>query len=188
VAFAFLLTMPGVPFIYYGDEIGLRSTAGLPSKEGGYGRTGARTPMQWDDSPNAGFSTAPADRLYLPVPAGPDRTSVAAQQDAPGSTLSAVRALIALRHAHRALGASGDFAAVMAEPGRLPFVFERTKGGERILVAVNPAAQPCDARLPATARFTTAQRLAGEAGAFQSDGQGWTVELPAVSYAIVKLD
>ena len=49
LAFLFLLTMPGVPFIYYGDEIGMRSLDGLPSKEGGYGRTGARTPMQWDD-------------------------------------------------------------------------------------------------------------------------------------------
>jgi len=67
VAYAFLLTMPGVPFIYYGDEIGLRSVAGLPSKEGGFGRTGARTPMQWDASPNAGFSAASADRLYLPI-------------------------------------------------------------------------------------------------------------------------
>ena len=47
LAFAFLLTLPGCPFIYYGDEIGMRYEHGLLSKEGGYERTGSRTPMQW---------------------------------------------------------------------------------------------------------------------------------------------
>ena len=46
VAFAFLLSMPGAPFIYYGDEIGMKYVEGLTSVEGGYGRTGSRTPMQ----------------------------------------------------------------------------------------------------------------------------------------------
>ena len=69
VAFAFLLTMPGVPFIYYGDEIGMRYLRGLRSKEGGYNRTGSRTPMQWTDAPNAGFSTADTEDLYLPIAA-----------------------------------------------------------------------------------------------------------------------
>lgn len=45
--------MPGAPFIYYGDEIGMRYVERLVSKEGGYGRTGARSPMQWDSSKNA---------------------------------------------------------------------------------------------------------------------------------------
>jgi maltose alpha-D-glucosyltransferase/alpha-amylase len=58
VIFTFLLTWPGVPFIHYGDEIGMRYIPGLASKEGGYDRTGSRTPMQWDNGPNAGFSTA----------------------------------------------------------------------------------------------------------------------------------
>ncbi len=187
VAYAFLLTMPGVPFIYYGDEIGMRSVAGLPSKEGGFGRTGARTPMQWDASPNAGFSAAPPGQLYLPIDAAADRPTVAAQEGDPNSTLNVVRSLIALREAHPALQASGGFAAVVAEAGRLPFVYQRTKGDERILVAVNPAARPCEVRLPATARFAEARKLAGEAGALQSDAQGWTVKLPAVSYAVVEI-
>ena len=53
IAFAFLLSMPGAPFIYYGDEIGMRYVEGLKSVEGGYNRTGSRSPMQWDDSTNA---------------------------------------------------------------------------------------------------------------------------------------
>ena len=47
LAYAFIFTMPGVPFLYYGDEIGMRYLD-LPTKEGGYYRTGARTPMQWE--------------------------------------------------------------------------------------------------------------------------------------------
>ena len=52
VAFAFLLTMPGAPFIYYGDEIGLRYVENLVSVEGGYSRTGSRSPMQWNHGVN----------------------------------------------------------------------------------------------------------------------------------------
>ncbi|MDR1046896.1 MAG: hypothetical protein LBL64_03905, partial [Treponema sp.] len=64
--YGFLFTMPGVPFLYYGDEIGMRYLD-LPYKEGGYTRTGSRTPMQWTGGPNKGFSRAGADKLYLPV-------------------------------------------------------------------------------------------------------------------------
>jgi maltose alpha-D-glucosyltransferase/alpha-amylase len=188
VAYAFLLTMPGVPFIYYGDEIGLRSIDGLPSKEGGFGRTGGRTPMQWDASANAGFSTAPADRLYLPVDPAADRPTVAAQQADPGSSLHAVRALIALRHAHPALGASGSFTTLVAAAGRLPFVYERARDGERILVALNPSEQPCEVSLPADVRLSSPQNLAGESGAFRRGPHGWTVKLPATSYAVVTAD
>lgn len=63
LAYAFLMSMPGVPFIYYDDEIGMRYIEGITSVEGGFYRTGARSPMQWDDSENCGFSTA-ADSNY----------------------------------------------------------------------------------------------------------------------------
>lgn len=57
--------MPGVPYIYYGDEIGMHADLSLPSFEGGFQRTGSRTPMRWDSSKNAGFSMA--DRTFLPT-------------------------------------------------------------------------------------------------------------------------
>lgn len=59
-----LLSLPGVPFVYYGDEIGMKHRD-LPSKDGGYQRTGDRTPMQWDNSKNRGFSNTDGE-LYLP--------------------------------------------------------------------------------------------------------------------------
>ncbi len=57
-----IFTMPGAPFLYYGDEIGMRYRW-LPTKEGGYHRTGSRTPMQWDNGRNMGFSSVIADQI-----------------------------------------------------------------------------------------------------------------------------
>ncbi len=181
LAFLFLLTMPGVPFIYYGDEIGMRSLDGLTSKEGGYGRTGARTPMQWDASPNAGFSPAPTDRLYLPVEDAPDRPTVAAQRADTESLLNRIRQLIALRQAHPALCASGAFEPVYAEAGKLPFIYKRRSGGETILVAINPASQPCEVHLDASLSAQTPEVLYGAGEAFAATDTGWTLQLPGVS-------
>ncbi|MEZ5091542.1 alpha-amylase family glycosyl hydrolase [Nocardioides sp.] len=101
-AYTFLFTFGTVPCLYYGDEIGMRYLPGMPDVEGaicnpGYNRAGCRTPMQWDDGPNAGFSTADPSRLYLPVDPSPDRPTVAAQDGVPDSTLTLVRELLALR-------------------------------------------------------------------------------------------
>ena len=144
LAYAMFLTMPGIPFIYYGDEIGMRYRT-LPSKEGGYGRTGSRTPMQWDTTANLGFSTAPASDLYLPADPSPDAPTVAGQEKDPNSLLSFVRSLIAVRHAHdgagQALDPAADFRPAHARRGSRSFVYERCAASgqaERILVALNP--------------------------------------------------
>ena len=188
VAMAFLLTMPGVPFLYYGDELGMRALDGLPSKEGGYGRTGCRTPMQWDASANAGFSAAPADRLYLPVDPSPARPTVAGAMADPQSSLRATQELIALRKTHPALGASGEFCEIYAEAGQWPVVYERALGSERILVALNPTDTAREVRLPASLTMASVCALVGEASAFVRRGDGWAVTLPPVSYAIVKAE
>ena len=187
VVFLFLLTMPGVPFIYYGDEIGMRFVEGLPSKEGGYYRTGSRTPMQWDSTSNAGFSTAPADWLYLPVDDHPNRPEVATQEADPDSLLNTVRKLVELRKTHPALCASGAFEPVFAEAGHSLFVYRRTQPSEDLLVALNPANQPVEVRLPAGLVKHQPQTLYGHAGAFVQDGDGWIVRLPGVSGGVYKL-
>lgn len=138
VADALFLTMPGVPFIYYGDEIGMRYR-NIPTLEGGYGRTGSRTPMQWDSSkPNAGFSTASSDKLYLPVDLTPDAPSAAEQEKDPDSLLSFVRSLTAVRHAHPALESDAAFSVLFARSGSRPFVYLREAAGEKVIVALNP--------------------------------------------------
>ncbi|HEV2638602.1 MAG TPA: alpha-amylase family glycosyl hydrolase [Actinocrinis sp.] len=140
-AFAFQLTFPTLPAIYYGDEIGMRYIPDLPDVEGSvlgptYNRAGSRTPMQWDQGPNAGFSTAPADRLYLPLDPDPDRPTVAAQREDPASLLHLVKELIALRRAHPELGPRGD---LLTLHDGYPLVYVR---GGRLLVVVNPGGEP----------------------------------------------
>ena len=187
VAFLFLLTMPGVPYIYYGDEIGMRFVEGLPSKEGSYYRTGSRTPMQWDGAPNAGFSTVPAEALYLPIDSLPGRPDVASQQSDPASLLNTVRKLIELRKAHPALCARGLFEPVFAEAGHSLFVYRRTQGSEDILVALNPARDPVEVRLPAGLINKLPQVLYGHPGAFTQEGNDWILRLPGVSGGVYQL-
>jgi maltose alpha-D-glucosyltransferase/alpha-amylase len=124
--------MPGVPFLYYGDEIGMRYRT-LTSKEGGYQRTGSRTPMQWNAGTNLGFSTADAADLYLPV----DATypiNVEGELLKEDSLINVTKRVIKLRHEEKSLHADGDFEILLAEPEK-PFVFKR---GDLILIA-NPS-------------------------------------------------
>ncbi len=139
--FAFLLTWPTLPGIHCGDELGMRYVSGLPDVEGsqiwaGWNRAGSRTPMQWDDGPNAGFSAAPAGSLYLPVDPDPGRPAVAAQRASDGSLLHQVRRLIALRRSVPALRAGG---AVQVISDGYPLAYVR--GGTH-LVVINPRREP----------------------------------------------
>ncbi len=139
IAFAFLLSMPGAPFIYYGDEIGMRYIENIPSVEGGYGRTGSRSPMQWDSSVNAGFSTAPKEKLYIRQDESADRPTAAAQMADENSLYHEIRRLIAVRQAHTALQSKGEIKFVYAEKDAYPLSYLRSSGEERILVVINPA-------------------------------------------------
>jgi maltose alpha-D-glucosyltransferase/alpha-amylase len=135
----------------------------MPDVEGAvcnpaYNRAGCRTPMQWDDGPNAGFSTADPDRLYLPVDPEPDRPTVAAQLADPSSTLHLVRELIALRKATPALGGRTDTEVVCAG---YPLAYVR--GGTH-LVVVNPRKE------------TASVKFAGAAGATALLARGVTIE------------
>ena len=137
ICFAFLLTMPGAPFIYYGDEIGMRYLVGLKSKEGGYDRTGSRSPMQWEKRTGFGFTSSAAS--YIPFDTSDDAPTVECQRKDRDSLLNAVKKLLALRQAHEALQPFGEFRPLYAEKGKHPFVYERRAGNERIVVALNPA-------------------------------------------------
>ncbi len=176
VAFAFLLTWPSVPSIYFGDEIGLRYRPGLPEKEGSivyptYNRAGARTPMQWDDGPNAGFSSAPADELYLPIDPDPGRPTVAAQLADEGSLLHLVRRLITLRRSTPALGLAGK---VEVLHDGYPFVYLR--GGTH-LVVLNPSGRRVEAPVPRLDRYRAlvASGVATEHGVVIVDPFGYAV-------------
>ncbi len=180
-ALTFLLTWASVPGIYYGDEIGMRYLPGLPDVEGAicnpaYNRAGCRTPMQWDDSPNAGFSTADPERLYLPIDPDPGRPTVAAQREDPASTLNLVRRLIALRKATPALGGRASIRVVHEG---YPFTYLR--GGTH-LVVVNPRRETATIEVPGAfgARSLLADGVAlADGDTFQVAGFGYGIfELP----------
>ena len=139
IAFAFLLSMPGAPFIYYGDEIGMNYVEGLTSVEGGYGRTGSRSPMQWDSTTNAGFSSAPTEKLYIALDPNSDRPTVEAQYADKNSLFNEVRKLITIRQSHPALQSRGEIEFVYAEKNTYPFAYLRSSDNEKILIAVNPS-------------------------------------------------
>ncbi len=132
MAYSFLLTLPGVPFIYMGDEIGTRHL-NLPSKEGGFDRTGDRTPMQWDRTAQYGFS-ANAD-TFLPQNTAEDAPTVADQLADEGSLLNHVKRLLAFRNAHAELAADAPFEPVWMGERGYPFVYRR---GD-LLLAINAA-------------------------------------------------
>ena len=142
LAYAFIFTMPGVPFLYYGDEIGMR-WLDVPTKEGGYYRTGARTPMQWNGGKNLGFSAGCADALYLPVDGAQDAPTVEAQEGDPDSLLNTVKAILKLRHEEEDLQADGEFEPLCCEKGK-PFVYRRG----HLVLAVNPSGEALTVSAP----------------------------------------
>jgi glycosidase len=125
VAASILLTSPGVPFIYYGEEIGMLGEK--PDED-------IRRPMQWTaDSPGAGFSDGQPWRP--PYDDFPER-NVAAQNDNPGSLLNHYRRLTQLRNGHPALRGR-EWLLVEADPGRL-YASLRHDEDETLLVLINP--------------------------------------------------
>lgn len=130
LAYALLFALPGSNVLYYGDEIGMGDDIQRPDRDG------VRSPMQWDASKNAGFSSA--DTLFAPVLGGdfaPARVNVAAQQTAPHSLFNQVRKMIAVRKAHPAF-ASGKYTEV-ASPADAVAAFLRADENERILAVHN---------------------------------------------------
>ena len=185
---AFGLTMPGVPFIYYGNEIGMRQLDGLPQVEGAYKpRAGARSPMQWTGGRNLGFSTAEPSRLYLPVDPAADAPNVAAQEGDAGSLLNRVRRLIALKHAEPALAAYAEFVPLYARPDACPFVYARASGGHVVLAVFNPAARPASAEFPLPVPHREFKLLAGRAVSLTPGPSGIKIEVPGSTYALYRV-
>ncbi|OPJ58014.1 alpha-amylase family glycosyl hydrolase [Clostridium oryzae] len=139
VAFAFIMSMPGAPFIYYGDEIGMNYVEGLTSVEGGYHRTGSRTPMQWNNDINDGFSNAKSEQLYIKQDSSSDRPTVKRQQEDENSLWKEVQKLIKLRMGHEPLCSNASIEILYAEENAYPFVYRRTGRTGSILVVLNPS-------------------------------------------------
>lgn len=171
IAFAFLLSMPGAPFIYYGDEIGMRYVENLVSVEGGYGRTGSRAPMLWDDSVNAGFSAAPTNKLYISQDDSPDRSTAKSQVSDPNSLYNEVKKLIKIRQSHISLQSKGEIKFVYAEKDAYPLAYLRLSADEKILVIINPA----DREVSFECEYSPKEKVYSFGGEIVSDARRITV-------------
>jgi maltose alpha-D-glucosyltransferase/alpha-amylase len=137
-----ILSLPGTPCLYYGDEIGMGDNIYLGD------RNGVRTPMQWNADRNAGFSSANRQRLYLPVVVDPEyhyeAVNVETQQRNPASLLNWMKRLIAIRRRH---GVFGRGTLEFLAPSNLKVLaYLRIAADETILCVVNLSrfAQPCE--------------------------------------------
>jgi alpha-glucosidase len=148
VAALMLLTLRGTPFLYYGEEIGMRNVP-IPDDRlrdplaftlhKNLSRDGERTPMQWEPGPGAGFTRGDP---WLPI-GDAEARSVAGQRGDPTSLLSFYRELLALRRAEPALHA-GSFRRLPAPDDVL--AYERRAGDRRALVALSFAGEPRELR------------------------------------------
>jgi alpha-glucosidase len=141
----------GTPQMYYGEEIGMRTTdpariedvqdpigkLGWPKEKG---RDGERTPMQWTPAPNAGF-TPPGVKPWLPVPPSAKTYNVATESSEPGSILEFYRKLLALRRTQPAL-IDGDYESLNNDDANVLSFVRKAPGGESaVLVALNMSGQ-----------------------------------------------
>ena len=171
VAMAMLLTLRGTPFIYYGEEIAMRDISlrreQILDPQGKVywplhkGRDGCRSPMQWDDSPNAGFTTG---KPWLPVHPNYCFRNAAAQRADPDSMLNLVRKLIRLRKENPALR-RGTFTALTAAP-RGVLAYLRQVEAQTALVALNYTDKPKALDIPWLNRAS---------GATGESGNGWNI-------------
>ena len=190
--YAFLFLLPGMPFVYNGDEIGMNNVFGLGNKEGSYNRSAVRTPMQWTSGPKAGFSSADPAKFYLPLDPSFDRPDVASQEKDPASLLNFTRALLNLRAADPAVANEGSLEILYLHPFTTPVVYARTSPASRTVVAVNPSDRAVAATFgledaAAYIPFKADGVVFASVGVKLVPGAGATrLEMPPRSYAIFR--
>jgi len=158
VARMLLLMLHGTPTLYYGDEIGM-TNVDIPKEKlrdpfekldpgRGQGRDGQRTPMQWDATANAGFTTG---EPWLPVAPDYDQVNVEAQRSDPASMLMLTKSLIELRRKHPALSV-GEHRLILTDVKGPVIAFRREHGvgaeRETFIIALNLSDKPASFDLP----------------------------------------
>lgn len=185
----FLLTTPCVPFIHYGDEIMMRNVKGLPSVEGSREeRSGTRTPMQWDNSPSAGFSSASPENLYLPIFTDNGKLTVETQDKDPNSVLNFVRELIKVRHEHPALANDGDWQTLSDINNPYPWIYSRNNGEDTYVIALNPGEKKAEAIVEIPAAKSLQPILVNGKATTYITKKGIRIKLAGISSAIFKIN
>ncbi|MGX5775191.1 alpha-amylase family glycosyl hydrolase [Methylorubrum zatmanii] len=182
VAAMLLLTLRGTPTLYYGDEIGLGHVPVPPERaqdpwernEPGHGRDPARTPMQWDAGPHAGFT---AGTPWLPQSADADRRNVDEMRDDSRSILTLYRRLLSLRRDWRALSVGG-YRGLPLPPSlaEAVFAYERFSDGETLRILLNFGNTDC--RVPLDGQETWTVLLSTRPGRSGEPVQGEIILAP----------
>ena len=183
-----LLTVPGAPFIYYGEEIGMVTTeptsidqvqdpVGRRYWPVNKGRDGERTPMQWTGGANAGFTTG---EPWLPIPESSAERNVERERLDPSSLLRVYQSAIALRREHRALR-RGRYAPIDAPDGVL--AYRRSDGSGDFAVVINTANEARRVELPACSE----PEVALSTSSVPATTDGCALAIAARSAAIVAL-
>ncbi len=153
---ALLLTTRQTPLMYYGEEIGMRTTLptrkedvqdpigkiGWPEEKG---RDGERTPMQWDNSKGSGFSTA--DHTWLPIPPSAAEYNVKVESGDPNSILSFYKRLLAMRQSEPGLRNGSYVSLDRDDPYVLAYLCKNPGSGASILVVLNMSGEPRTVKL-----------------------------------------
>ena len=187
---ALYLTLRGTPIMYYGEEIGMENNnpkrkedvkdpegrTGWPKE---IGRDGERTPMQWSDAANGGFST---HEPWLPVPPSSKTHNVASESKDQNSVLEFYRKVLALRHSNAVL-LEGNYTALNEDDANV-LSYLRTYKGKSVLVALNMTSSPQKAtiRLPGSGK--SLQSLVATP---QVSSTGSDVSLPAFGVLIAEV-
>jgi maltose alpha-D-glucosyltransferase / alpha-amylase len=185
LANSLLFSLPGTPIIYYGDEIGMGDDIWM------FDRNGVRTPMQWEDIANAGFSSAPAEKLFSPIIASaefsPATVNVKDQLSRPSALYPVIRKMIAIRKQH-SLFATGAFDWVDSGNSAVA-AFWRMDVERRLLVLNNlsPSQQAMEIRLNEKVQMKWVDLLSNRAGSVPS-GQNFSITLEPYEYLWLMFD
>lgn len=182
LANAILLSLPGSPFLYYGDEIGMGDNIWLDDRDA------SRTPMQWVGTPDAGFSDAEPDALYLPVVGsdeyGPHVVNVADQQADMDSVLWWTKNTLELRKSLPALGTGSTRLLAGGNAAVLAFVREPEGPGVPVVCVFNFAESDVSTTLSsfAPAGSDVVDARTGDRVGVVDDSEELRIDLPAMSW------
>lgn len=163
LANSLLFSLPGTPIIYYGDEIGMGDNIWL------FDRNGVRTPMQWENAINAGFSSAAVEKLYAPVKTSPDygppNVNVKDQLAAPGSTYHTISRMIAIRKQYPVFGSGGFDWAEVKNDAVAAYWRMNVEGRLLVLNNLSPIRQTIEIEMSEKTQMEWVELLSDRAGA-----------------------
>jgi alpha-glucosidase len=188
------LTLRGTPIMYYGEELGMENNdpkrpedvkdpkgkLGWPADKG---RDGERTPMQWNDSVNAGFST---HEPWLPVPPSYKTHNVASESKDPDSVLEFYRRVLKLRHTNAAL-LEGDYKALNEDDANV-LSYLRSYKGKAVLIALNMSDSPKKAAFDLASNGFASPSFNGLVTTPGASSAGSEVTLPAFGVFIAEVE